>query len=302
MSDEQNLISDNADAATEEGTAGAPGVSPSPGPDVSDPWLVELARFSGPLELLLHLIKKHEMDIFDIPIALITEKYLNYVQLIQELDLERAGDFLVMAATLAHIKSKMLLPPGDEQEDEEVDESDPREELVRRLLEYQKYKIAAEQLASRPILGRDLFARPPEKVAAPESDEVDIEDVSVFQLIEIFQELLDNARQHAPHQVQLESVSVDDKVFYVLQLLKASQRVTFRSLFRNVYSKPELVATFLAILELARLHAMRIYQTSDKGEIYLSYRSDAPSDADIMARVAGVREEENGEVPTPTEN
>jgi segregation and condensation protein A len=272
--------------------------------DPLEPWVIEMDQFSGPLDLLLHLIKKHEMDIFDIQIALITEKYLKYVDVIRELNLERAGDFLLMAATLAHIKSRMLLPVSPEDEEDEEDESDPREELVRRLLEYQKYKGAAEQLASRPILGRDVFVRPPEKIAAPNSDEVDVEDVSVFQLIELFQELLDQAKKHAPHKVQLDTVSVDDKIVYVLRILKGSPRVTFRSLFINIYTRPELVATFLAILELARLRALRIYQTSDKGEIYMSYRPDAPSDEEIQARVDVFKADgpEEPDAETQTEN
>lgn len=251
----------------------------------TDPFIIEMEQFSGPLDLLLHLIKKHEMDIFDIPISIITEKYLEYVKYMQELNLDLAGDFLVMAATLAHIKSKMLLPPGEDDSEEEEEQGDPREELVRRLLEYQKYKQVAEKLESRPMLGRDVFVRPPEKAVAPKNDEVDVEEVSVFQLIEIFQELLDNAKKHAPHQVQLDSVKVEDKISTILQTVRKGGRVSFRSLFVDVYSRPDLVATFLGILELTRLMAMRIYQTSDKGEIYISIRKSAPSDEQILSRL-----------------
>lgn len=258
----------------------------------TDPFIIEMEKFSGPLDLLLHLIKKHEMDIFDIPISTITQRYLEYVKVIQELNLDMAGDFLVMAATLAHIKSRMLLPPGEEEEEEEEEQGDPREELVRRLLEYQKYKQIAETLQNRPILGRDVFIRPPEKSVALKDDEVDVEEVSVFQLIEIFQELLENAKKHAPHQIQLDSVKVEDKIVTILHAVRQGGRIPFRSLFVDVYSRPDMVATFLGILELTRLRAMRIYQTSDKGEIYISIRENAPSDEEIVSRLASEQKSE----------
>ncbi len=252
----------------------------------ADAFVLELERFSGPLDLLLHLIKQHEMDIFDIPIAEVTKKYLAYLDLLRELNLDIAGDFLVMAATLAHIKSKMLLPPSEEDEaEDEEDENDPREELVRRLLEYQKYRQAAEQLDTLPRLGRDTFLHPPEKIPAEKTGEVDIEDVSVFQLIEVFQEILDRNKLYTPHQVELETVKVEDKIREILGFLRNSSRITFRALFAGVQSRPQIVGMFLGILELAKLRILRLYQAPGDGEIYLSKREEAPTDEEIMKRI-----------------
>ncbi len=264
-------------------------------------FMVELERFEGPLDLLLHLIKQHEMDIFDIPVAEILAKYLEYMAVIQKLNLDLAGDFLVMAATLAHIKSKMLLPPSDDPEDEADDDlMDPREELVRRLLEYQKYKTAAEQLDSKPLLNRDVYVRSPERPKSDNAEAQDIEDVSVFELISIFQELLDKIKLHAPHKVQLDNYKVEDKIRDVLSKLRAAKRVDFRHLFKDIYTRPELVTTFLAILELARMRVVRLFQTSVQGEIYLSMRPDAPDDKSIMERVT-LEEEPVQDAPAITE-
>lgn len=252
-----------------------------------DPLSVELEHFSGPLDLLLHLIREHQMDIFNIPVATITEKYLKYMEIIQELNLDRAGDFLVMAATLAHIKSRMLLPP-EELEEEPTDEEegkDPREALVRRLLEYQKYRDASIKLATRPMLDRDVFTRPPDREIALPPDEVDIEDVSVFKLIEVFQQILDRVRQHAPHKVEVDRVSVEDRIALVLSRLRQDRRIAFQDLFAHIVTRAELVATFLAILELARLKVTRLYQTGADGGIYISLRPDAPDDDTILNRV-----------------
>lgn len=285
-----NLSKDESESEASPEAIPAPGASVKP----NGILMLELEEFSGPLDLLLHLIKKHEMDIFDIPIGEITEKYLAHVEVIRTLDLDRAGDFLVMAATLMHIKSRMLLPPTDEPEDVEEEEGDPREELVRRLLEYQKYKLAAQSLAERPFLGRDVFVRVPDRSMAPKPDEVEMEEVSVFQLIEIFQEVLENIKVRAPHKIELDTVKVDVKIRHVLECLSREKRMTFRSLFDNVFSRPELIATFLAILELTRMKALRIFQTSDAGEIYLSMRKAAPSIDEIMDSITIDRADTNG--------
>lgn len=252
----------------------------------SHSFFVELESFQGPLDLLLHLIKKHEMNVFDIPILEITEKYLEYARIIEELDLDQAGDFILMAATLAHIKSRMLLPPDEAEAEEEVEENDPREELVRRLLEYQSFKDAADRLAERPMLGRDEFARAPDFALADAREEVDIEEVSAFALIEIFQEILERAKENNPHEVQMESVSVEERIAIVLRALGLEKRVTFRSLFTDVFTRSALVATFLGILELARLRVLRLYQAQNDGEIYLARRPDAPRDEDVMKRLS----------------
>ncbi len=171
-------------------------------------YTFRLEGFEGPLDLLLHLIQKNEIDIFDIPMALITEQYLEYLQMMKMINLDIAGEYLLMASTLLHIKSKMLLPKPQDGEEEEGE--DPRAELVRRLLEYQKYKEAAGELEKRPMLGRDVFVRwvPPEEEA---SEEERIE-VSLFELLEAFRKVLERAKLEGVHEVHLEPISVEDKI------------------------------------------------------------------------------------------
>jgi segregation and condensation protein A len=166
-------------------------------------YRVVLPIFEGPLDLLLHLVKKHELDILDIPIAFITEKYVAYIKLLDELNIDVAAEYLLMAATLVHIKSRMLLPnaPADES-DESMDDADvdPRAELVRRLLEYQKYKLAAEQLGSRPVLGRDVFPRGSSEEVA--SGQPGLEAVSMFRLLDAFQAVLERTQKTKDHEIR----------------------------------------------------------------------------------------------------
>ncbi len=246
-------------------------------------YLVELENFCGPMDLLLHLIRKHELEIFDIPIASITEEYLGYIETMQLLNLDVAGDFLVMAATLAHIKSKMLLPPEENDEDEDQEEEiDPREELVRRLLEYQKYRNAADTLAGRPMLGRDVFAKPPSKELTSEKEEVELEEVGVFTLIEIFRDLLSKASRPGIHQVQTQPVSVEEKIAEIRNILRKKRSFTLAEACSQNHTRSEVVAVFLAFLELTRLKVLRIYQNvENRNEIYLTLRDDAPSDSEL---------------------
>src|SRR6187402_2010532 len=173
-------------------------------------YRVELPVFEGPLDLLLHLIQQHELDILDIPIAFITQKYVEYVTLMNDLNIDVASEYLVMAATLTHIKSKMLLPasPDDEDEEDEI-ELDPRAELVRRLLEYQKYKQAAEHLGDRTILGRDIFTR---GAPAPSIDgPAGLAPVGLFKLLDAFQAVLKRVKQTADHQIDVDRFSISDR-------------------------------------------------------------------------------------------
>ena len=235
------------------------------GPDSG--YAVKLPIFEGPLDLLLHLIRQNEMDVTDIPIALVGQQYLAYIELMEELNIDVAGEYLVMAATLALIKSRMLLPPDGEQE-EEGEEIDPRAELVARLLEYQRYKEVAEGLAKRRLLGRDIFQAQglsPERVpeAAREID------VGLFELIEAFRQVLVEARDvEQVHSVETESVTVRERMIFVMEALEQSESIEFMEMFRGPAqggpSRPVLIATFLAMLELARLTALRIYQGADE--------------------------------------
>ncbi len=230
-------------------------------------YKVKLDIFEGPLDLLLYLIKKSEFDIFDIPIAVITEQYLEYIKLMKELNLDVAGEFLVMAATLMQIKSKMLLPSGGEGEDEEEQE-DPRAELVRRLLEYQQYKEAASQLQEGELLERDVFARKftPEELREQIVTETMIE-ASTYDLVEAFRRILKEVPEDLVQEITLDKLSVAEKIHQLLDMLTAAKSLTFQSLFTPVSSKSEIIITFLAILELMRLRLIRAYQGKSFGTI-----------------------------------
>jgi segregation and condensation protein A len=220
-------------------------------------YTFRLEGFEGPLDLLLHLIQKNELDIFNIPIALVTEQYLEYLQLMKVLNLDVAGEYLLMASTLLHIKSKMLLPKSLEGEEEE---EDPRAELIRRLLEYQKYKEAAGELEKRPMLDRDVFIR----LMAPELEEVPEEEsieVNLFELLEAFRQVLERVRADTVHEVILEHLSVEDKIQEILTLLGRENRsMAFHRLFPEQASRRVVVITLLAILELVKMKRIRIFQ------------------------------------------
>ena len=232
------------------------------------PYTVRLEMFEGPLDLLLHLINKNELDITNIPIALITEQYLEYIKLMKILNLDVAGEYLLMASTLLHIKSKMLLPISSGEEDEEG--VDPRAELVRRLLEYQKYKEAAVELERRPMLDRDVFMRsaPVDTEEPPEEERV---EVSLFELLEAFRQLLGRAKPEAFHDVILERVTVEQKLQEILSLLQKEKRsMAFHLLFPEQASRRVIVVTFLAILELVKMKRVRIFQMAPFETIRLS--------------------------------
>jgi len=222
------------------------------------PYTVRLEMFEGPLDLLLHLIHKNELDIMDIPIALITGQYLEYLDLMKVLNLDIAGEYLLMASTLLHIKSKLLLPKTSEEEEES--EEDPRADLVRRLIEYQKYKRAAGALGQRPMLDRDVFVRsiPVREGEAGEEGPV---EVGLFQLLEAFRKMLERAKPEAYHEVILDRVTVEEKVQEILSLLQREKRsLAFHRLFPEEPSRRLIIVTFLAILELVKMKLVRIFQ------------------------------------------
>jgi segregation and condensation protein A len=227
---------------------------------------VQLEIFEGPLDLLLHLIKKNEVSITDIPIATITEQYLGALELMQTLNLDVAGEFLVMAATLIHIKSRILLPAGVEEEEEE-EGADPRDELVRRLLEYQRYKDAAAELEQREVLSRDVFVR----ASAPveESGPREFREISVFELLGALKRVIDRLPKDSFHDVILEKITVREKMTLLLDKLHSQGRVLFEALFDDVKSRMEVVVTFLAMLELVKVRAIRIFQDESAGPIVI---------------------------------
>lgn len=228
-------------------------------------YRVKLDVFEGPLDLLLHLIKKEEVDIYDIPIARITEEYLRYLELMEEMNLDVAGEYLVMAATLMHVKSRMLLPPS-EADAEEADE-DPRADLVQQLIEYQRYRQVALALGERTVLSRDVFRRDPDSDG--EEEGVRLRDVSLADLLEAFREVLERSLRESFHEVVTEEISVAECIDVILRRLEERGSVLFGDLFGKTVSRRRLVATFLALLELVRVQAVLARQEEECGEIVL---------------------------------
>ena len=224
--------------------------------------------FEGPMDLLVHLIKKAEVDIYDIPIARITEEYLAYLEWMKEMNIDFAGDFVLMAATLTHIKSRMLLPVqlGDEEEE------DPRLEITRPLLEYLRIKSAAEQLAERNLLGETTFTRKPATDDLPDDDEAPEVRIGLFELIDAFQKILDKVTPG--HRVDLtrDRVSVQERISQLTDMLETSPSMTFDELFAGGRDRADIIVTFLAILEMAKLGLLRIAQHVPTGIIRVFYQ------------------------------
>ena len=230
-------------------------------------YKVKLEIFEGPLDLLLHLIKKNEVDIYDIPISAITAQYLEYLEMMKTLDLEVAGEFLLMAATLIHIKSKMLLPFSEEAAEEEEEGGDPRQELIRRLLEYQKYKEASAQLEQMMILGRDTFTKG--QMPTEGLEEGGLVNLSLFDLLGALKEVLAKAPKTISFDVTLEHITIADRINFIMELLGKEKSITFFSLFPSDSSRAMIVTTFLAMLELTKMKMIRIYQSEQDGVIRL---------------------------------
>jgi segregation and condensation protein A len=230
---------------------------------------IKIENFEGPLDLLLHLIKKNEMDIYNIPIAEITVQYLATIDAMKSLNLEVAGEFLLMAATLLHIKSRMLLPQQSVEEEPEPEEEDPRAELVRRLLEYQKYKEAALQLDARPLLERDVFTRRAFMPEAGDQDDHVLEAIGLYELVEALRQLLRENPEPVFHEVDMERLSVTDRVNTILSLLTGKDLLAFTELFSARPGRGEVVVTFLALLELGKMNMVRLMQNTRCGSIWI---------------------------------
>jgi segregation and condensation protein A len=236
--------------------------------ETGDQYRIRLEIFEGPLDLLLHLIKKNELDIYDIPISLITQQYLEYLEIMKQLNLDIAGEFLVMAAELMHIKSRTLLPTPPPGEGEEEEGPDPRAELVRRLLEYQQFKDVADQLRERDLLGRDTFVRGAKSLDWLNlADGMDLEPVSIFQLVEAFRQLLAEAPAELVHEITIDLISVRERILQIMDAIKGKQSFTFRELFEPNAGRPKMIITFLAILELVRISVLRIHQDDESGTL-----------------------------------
>ncbi len=231
-------------------------------------YKVKLEVFEGPLDLLLYLIKRDEIDIYDIPIERITRQYLDYLDAFKVLDIDIAGEFVVMAANLIYIKSRSLLPPAQQPPEEGGEEEDPRWELVRQLLEYKKFKDAAASLGEREAVQSAIYSRIPEAPEAP--PERPMAEVSVFDLINAFQKVLKRvSRPPDLREIFEENFTVSDKIEFVLKMTGSGVPLKFTELFTDAVSRAEVVVTFLAVLELIRLKQLRVTQPEPFAEIEL---------------------------------
>ena len=274
----------------------------------SEQLLVEVPSFEGPLDLLLHLIKKHSMDIFDIPIVEITKQYLDALDQMQTLNLDLAGEFLLMAATLTQIKSKMLLPPEEQaaqSEEEDGEPVDPRAELMRRLLEYQRYKEVAAGLKQIYGVGADSFYRQTddwsvvsEEHRLKEGEDVPLALVEVYELIQIFSKAIENAKPQFGHAVQFEKISVRARISELIEWTRVRLKYDFQDAlsFFQVKTKIDLIVTFLAILEMARMKLIRIEQDFQTQSIALQALEENLSviDADLFDDLGESEGEDNG--------
>ena len=232
---------------------------------------VKLEIFEGPLDLLLHLIQKNEVDIFDIPITKITDQYLEYLDIMQALNINVAGDFLVMAATLIHIKSKMLLPELKEEEEED----DPRSEITRPLIEYMKFKEIAGDFSERELLHRDVFARQMQPFLGKQLEEEGSElDVNLFQLMDAFRRIVDQKLPGVQLKLQLQKWSVKEKTEFIITYLKQKGSIFFHELFAEDRTISEFIVTFLALLELIHMGLIKALQPTAESEINLELSMD----------------------------
>lgn len=264
-------------------------------------YKVKLEVFEGPLDLLLYLVKKDEVDIYDISIERITTQYLAYIEAFKMLDIELAGEFVVMAANLIYIKSRTLLPVQQQPPDEDAEEEDPRWELIRQLVEYKKFKDAAATLQQRELFRERLFARLPEKPEFEEDGQLLMGEVGIFDLINAFQNVLRKLddRKEDLREIFEENYTVSDKIEAILVATSRRESVRFSELFATAASRTEIVVTFLALLELIRLKQLTVAQPEVFGEIVVSRSEPSAAPADVGG--AGVEEEPVGAVaPEPT--
>ena len=264
-----------ADTSKPRQNAAAQGAPPGEEPFIVDEATDEalrlhLEQFEGPFEVLLYLIKTQEIDIFDIPISKITDQYIRFLELMRDENLDVAGEFLVMAATLIQIKSKMILPVElDWEEEEDIEEEDPRLELVEKLLEYRRYRDIMLRLQALESARSDVFARNVKPEIEQSEDEDEFLEVSIYDLIQAFRGVLRYVVEGLPHTIIGEGASIDEKIAYIEDQLAEKQSISWIDLFRECKSRVEIVCCFLAILELCRMHRIRAHQHQSFGDIRL---------------------------------
>ncbi|MFZ4403836.1 MAG: segregation and condensation protein A [Pseudobdellovibrionaceae bacterium] len=243
---------------------------------------IQLPHFEGPLALLLYLIRKEEMDIMNINIHEITQQYLEFIKLMKELDLEVAGEFVAMASTLIHIKSKMLLPQYNDQ-GEVVEQEDPRKELVQKLLEYQKYQEASKLLNERPLVGRDVWLRGQKENLRPPEEELQVEDNALYALISIYRQMIKTARKKI-HQVAAKTQSIASRILEIKDRLIVGQKIAMSELLESVEERTrQTLITFLSLLELGKMQLVSLYQTEVYADIWIEARK--PIDTEMISKV-----------------
>lgn len=231
-------------------------------------YRVELDEiFEGPMDLLVHLIRKNELDIYDIPIALITEQYLQYIEWMQAMNIDYAGDFLLMASTLTQLKSRMLLPIHDGEDEAE----DVLQEITRPLVEYLQMKSAADELVERNLLGENTFIRNPDRGEFLTGSDDEFVKIGLFELIDAFQKILERIPDEHRVDMRADEISVKDKIAQIIDILEAKESITFLELFSDIPDKHEIIVTFLAILEMVKLTLIRIFQHVQTGVIRIFY-------------------------------
>ncbi len=273
----RRALKDSAEEPAAETVPQAEAAVPGEAAEKRNPLHVKLKVYDGPLDLLLDLIKKNEMDIYDIKVAEITGQYLEYLKQIKELDLEVAGEFIVMAATLIYIKSKMLLPQDNVEEDE--DGLDPRAELVRKLLEYQAFKHAAKELGIMEDERGKVFTRQLSEYYLSDLDaqDIDIDNFSanLYDLLSAFQNVISKAARENIHEVFEQIVTIEEKIVEIRTELLERKKVVFSELFRQGWTRNLLIVTFLAVLEIVRTKIARVTQDKQYGEIYIEQLPEA---------------------------
>jgi segregation and condensation protein A len=264
-------VSEEIAVAEESDSEAMPSDEEAPSKDFSEStYKVELDMFEGPVDLLLYLIKRDEIDIYDIPIETITKQYMAYLETFKMLNIGLAGEFLVMAANLCYIKSRMMLPKHVQPPEEDADEEDPRWDLIKQLIEYKKFKEAARQLAEKEETQQNLFSHKPDKIKSAEGEERPLsDDVSVFDLIRAFQSILDRFQDDSLGEIVDDQFTVSDKIAYILDQVDPGGTISFIDLFKSAASKNEMIVTFLAVLELMKLNYFKVQQKVVLGEINL---------------------------------
>lgn len=248
---------------------------------MNNDYRINVEVFEGPLDLLLHLIKKNDLDIYDIPVAFVLEEYMRYLDTIRELDIDLAGEFLLMAAELMHIKSKLLLPEDAPAEEDEG--LDPRADLVRRLLEYQQFKEAGENFVKRAVLGRDVFVPlAPERVMQAGDGPI---EGNIYDLLDAFSRILKRIPAEQYHEVSTDRISINDRIYQIAAIVKKDSTTTIEELLPENLTRYDVVITFLAILEMCRLRMLKIYQSETFGRIYLQGMMEDVKDEDVARLV-----------------